>query len=543
MCYSPDGDRINRVNISINLPCIQAIPQETRYICFMVSSMLEQGINMGHFNRTIANLRRCLDPRYRIFKNFAVFKDVYGNTTMATLFKRNTTSQFVLGIISRGPIPQLFTESLHPLFELGEVIESGCPACAQFSCFSALTKVENGIDFRCENGHFISREDVQLGMLSDSFLKTNSVMWGPRKASSFYSESAGKWVSAKDVEAVGFAAAKTKDITEPDAYFTVLTEKEPTPARKQEYNFARSLFYNFVGKDPVNSPFRLTEVVFVDNKAIEADFSEKFSTLIKKAYTTYKEIGNNQHDSKDEHASQQGDTAVISSKDKKIVIDKDEAVETLITSINSGGKAMKKEMRLIAESPEVRLASWRQWIMYHLGKSLERACGNEQVNLVGGWHGTISLAAHGISRTNFRTPDDEKVVSKDPGFFGKGVYFTQSPSYGAEYAVLSARGAKDRALRDNSAVSEDDLRNCLVFSWLLLGRVYPVTEKADYDKDSLLGKPCKQGYDSHYVVLPNNKDTKGSGEVSFAIVKPFDPFTKETPGYVIHFIYLLNIYI
>lgn len=534
VCYSMVGDKINNVSIPADIPCIHTMPKETRYTCCMVSSMLEQGINMGHFNRTIANLRRWLDPRYRIFKNFAVFKDIYGNTTMVTLFKRDTqSSQLMLGIITRGPLPHLFPESLHPLLELGEAVTAGCPACAQFSCFSPLAPAGNHL--RCENGHVVTTEEARLGMLSNDSLKSNSVMWGPRKATSFYTESVGKWISAKDVDAVGLANARHVDIREPGAYFTVLTEKEPTPARKQEYNFARSLFYNFVGKDPVNSPFRLTKVVFVDNKELETSFSGKFSSLIKKAYTTYGDVksakeGINTNYERNQQQQQQQQQKGQNAKK----INLEEAVSAIIASVDSGGKEMKKQMRYIAASPEEKLVSWRQWIMHHLGKSLERACGNEQVNLVGGWHGTISLAARGISRTNFRAPEDGDTVSKDPGYFGKGVYFTQSPSYGAEYAVLSAKGAKERALRNNSALSEEDLSNCLVFSWLLLGRVYPVTEKADYDEGSLLGKPCKEGYDSHYVVLPNTeKEAKSANNLSYAIMKPFDPFSKETPGYVI----------
>lgn len=559
VCYSMDGDRVRNVRLPKDIPCIRVVPQGTRFVCCVVSSMLEQGISMGLFNRTVATLRRWLDPHYRIFKNFAVFKDIYGNTMMATLFNRRTgaSAQMMLGIIARGPLPHLFTETLRPLLELGELVTPCCPACAQFSCFSALEPVDEteaaGKEgkhedeekkkkcgcLRCENGHTVTTEEAHVGMASDDSLKSNSVMWGPRRASSFYAESAGKWVSAEDIEALGVAGAlaRPRDITGPGAYFTVLTEKEPTPARKQEYNYARSLFYNFVGKDPVNSPFRLTEVVYVDNKALEEEFAGKFASLIKKAYSTYDEasVSTPATSPKPSEAAAGTATTGATKEGTYCGICKEEAAATVIEAVNSkgGDKVLRKKMQRIAELPDVRLAAWREWIMYHLGKSLERACGNEQVNLVGGWHGTISLAAHGISRSNFRTPEDEKAVSKDPGYFGKGVYFTQSPSYGAEYAVLSAKGAKERAMKSNSALSEDNLRNCLVFSWLLLGRVYPVTEKADYDSSSLLGKPCKEGYDSHYVVLPNtSRDSKAADNSAYACMKPFDPFTKETPGYV-----------
>lgn len=66
------------------------------------------------------------------------------------------------------------------------------------------------------------------------------------------------------------------------------------------------------------------------------------------------------------------------------------------------------------------------------------------------------------------------------GFFGKGIYFTQSPSYCSEYAT----------------------DGCLMLSWVLLGRSYPVVEHPDPKaQGSLYGKPCKGGFNSHYVVV------------------------------------------
>lgn len=39
----------------------------------------------------------------------------------------------------------------------------------------------------------------------------------------------------------------------------------------------------------------------------------------------------------------------------------------------------------------------------------------------------------------------------------------------------------------------------LLLSWVLMGRVYPVTEKF-LGPDNLLGKPMKKGFDSHYIL-------------------------------------------
>ena len=56
----------------------------------------------------------------------------------------------------------------------------------------------------------------------------------------------------------------------------------------------------------------------------------------------------------------------------------------------------------------------------------------------------------------------------DPGYFGKGIYFTQYPSYGAKYA------------REAS---------CMLVSWVMLGRPYPVIEPPSHDDPrSLSGK-------------------------------------------------------
>ena len=163
-----------------------------------------------------------------------------------------------------------------------------------------------------------------------------------------------------------------------------------------------------------------------------------------------------------------------------------------------------------------------------MGKCLERVCGNEQINLVGGWHGTINKSAHGIANTNFYMPAENK-ESKDPGYFGKGVYFTQSPAYGVDYAVFSANITKQHAKETGRTdYTDNDLTPCLVFSWILLGHVYPVTEAAAMNSpDSLMGKGCVEGYDSHYIVLPQQQ----KGYKNSAITKPYNPNSLlEAPG-------------
>src|ERR1051325_360516 len=59
---------------------------------------------------------------------------------------------------------------------------------------------------------------------------------------------------------------------------------------------------------------------------------------------------------------------------------------------------------------------------------------------------------------------------------------------------------------------------------ILVGHTYPVIETAVKDSEqSLMGKKCMEGFDSHYVLV------KGEGE-SNLIYQPCDP-TKDIPDY------------
>jgi len=131
-----------------------------------------------------------------------------------------------------------------------------------------------------------------------------------------------------------------------------------------------------------------------------------------------------------------------------------------------------------------------------------------KINLVSGWHGSSEETCMKIAANNFLEPH-ELTKQTDPGYFGKGIYFTQFPSYGIQYVKnLSAP--------------------VLLLSWILMGKVYPVIERpsndpADKDK-TLLGKPCKQGFDSHYSITkkvtgmpcPMNEEPDGDELVVFS---------------------------
>eukprot|EP01127_Copromyxa_protea_P011944 TRINITY_DN3062_c0_g1_i1.p1 TRINITY_DN3062_c0_g1~~TRINITY_DN3062_c0_g1_i1.p1 ORF type:complete len:1478 (+),score=338.90 TRINITY_DN3062_c0_g1_i1:234-4436(+) len=94
-------------------------------------------------------------------------------------------------------------------------------------------------------------------------------------------------------------------------------------------------------------------------------------------------------------------------------------------------------------------------------------------------HGTDYETAMRICNTGFTT-----LASVDEGWYGQGMYFSSSSVYNLPYFAKKETP-------------------CLIMCYAILGNVYPVTEDPR-SKESLLGKPVKKGYHSHYVVT--NKD-------------------------------------
>jgi len=68
----------------------------------------------------------------------------------------------------------------------------------------------------------------------------------------------------------------------------------------------------------------------------------------------------------------------------------------------------------------------------------------------------------------------------DAGWYGKGIYLTQSPNYGQFYI--------------NNQKHKDTGSYELLLCWVILGKPFPVTSRMD-------GSPCESGYTSHYVVI------------------------------------------
>ncbi len=90
-------------------------------------------------------------------------------------------------------------------------------------------------------------------------------------------------------------------------------------------------------------------------------------------------------------------------------------------------------------------------------------------------HGTDLVVADMIAQTGFAS-----LSSLDPGFYGKGIYFTTSILYTLPYSCGKRRPA-------------------VILSYVNMGNIYPVTED-HRSQSSLSGSALKAGYNSHLVI-------------------------------------------
>ena len=101
--------------------------------------------------------------------------------------------------------------------------------------------------------------------------------------------------------------------------------------------------------------------------------------------------------------------------------------------------------------------------------------------------GTNENAARRIAKNGFGT-----VASLDKGWFGQGIYFTSQVPYACNYSKQSEHG------------------NVFLVSLVIPGNPCPITD-APLLKDKsqspnpsgFLGKSCRPGYQSHYLVVNN----------------------------------------
>ena len=97
--------------------------------------------------------------------------------------------------------------------------------------------------------------------------------------------------------------------------------------------------------------------------------------------------------------------------------------------------------------------------------------------------GTRENAAHRIAKNGFGT-----TATTDAGFYGQGIYFTTKLSYAAYFAR-----SPDSTKLGNERV--------FLLSLVIPGNAFPVTERHDDINNGYFGKPCKSGYQSHYVIV------------------------------------------
>eukprot|EP00727_Mastigamoeba_balamuthi_P009295 m51a1_g4989 hypothetical protein (1205) ;mRNA; r:94449-98677 len=248
-----------------------------------------------------------------------------------------------------------------------------------------------------------------------------------------------------------------------DVLVSRLCALEPTPARRSEYVRASTLFYGFVGREAQGRVW-LDSVEVAFSKELERRFSEQLQELAGRAMARGPD--------------------------------------------GSPGASLPLELpraeQVRGQDSEAQQRWRRQWATRFLGQHVARVSGSGGANLILGWRGELCRDAQAVVATNFPMPE---AASLDC-VFGRGVYFTQCPSHGASFAAAAG-----------SSGPADE--HCLVASWLLLGRAFPVTSApAPGAPGSLCGSECTEGFDSHYVVLPF------SASAGIRQMEPYDPLSR-----------------
>ena len=96
--------------------------------------------------------------------------------------------------------------------------------------------------------------------------------------------------------------------------------------------------------------------------------------------------------------------------------------------------------------------------------------------------GTTNTAAWGIAHGGYGVIS----ADNDPGWYGKGIYFTSSLDYAWKYAHYKTRLSKQL---------DSDLNATVLVSAVIPGNILPV-----FDTKSQYGKPVANGYQSHYTI-------------------------------------------
>lgn len=457
----------------------------------------------GGFSRLVAKLRPLIDPRFRVYSNLVSLRDAIGNDILiafqptawegisaSTLvaatpdFKDPNKKDAFLYVVVYGVSPHAWRRTVPALFETCDVAEPLCLKCLQSDTFNVLlppvppsqggnnnsgaaaaaafTKEDDARPLVCAVGHRVDASTIpQNGVTLDQTVRRNK-LWAPIYRDNFYECSKGLWVKMGP------------------ALVTTLTEKEKTPARREEYLRARRAFYQFVGKN-MEDVIRLTKVEFIQNDALEAPFTEFFTRLTQRS----------------------------------LFLENPCSIKGSAANKSADGITCADIMSLtLKDTDDGSTEEWRGWILGQLQNSMYRISGNDGINLILGWHGTSEDNVRSIMRNNFYDMTDPEFAAgrkTDPGFFGPGVYFSQYPAYGSAYA-------------------EKRRSNTLILSWVLMGTTYPVTE------EPMTLNNLVPGYDSHYAIV----DSKFGRPIHPSDPPGYDEivvFQKKQilPRYVIHF--------
>ena len=79
---------------------------------------------------------------------------------------------------------------------------------------------------------------------------------------------------------------------------------------------------------------------------------------------------------------------------------------------------------------EQTVTDWQQWMMREFEQYPSRTSGNDRVNLLMAWQGGARQKYFSVASTGFITPDQWQALGMgvtDPGWYGRGLYFTQLP--------------------------------------------------------------------------------------------------------------------
>eukprot|EP01127_Copromyxa_protea_P020465 TRINITY_DN6860_c0_g1_i1.p1 TRINITY_DN6860_c0_g1~~TRINITY_DN6860_c0_g1_i1.p1 ORF type:complete len:574 (+),score=115.76 TRINITY_DN6860_c0_g1_i1:1287-3008(+) len=132
----------------------------------------------------------------------------------------------------------------------------------------------------------------------------------------------------------------------------------------------------------------------------------------------------------------------------------------------------------------------------------------DEVPIIATVHGTSYHMAKSICSTGFAA-----LSLLDAGYYGRGIYFTTSSAYAANYIS----GKSDPAL---------------IISFVTPGNVFPVTEH-HAGSESLIGQALKSGYNSHFALVNTNGEIPKSGTTSIFTEVVVQQESQITPVYIV----------